>query len=145
MSRSVARARAAAVAVAAMVLGCVSVKTSDNSGGKDAAPAGLDAVAAPDSRAPDAVAAGPKTCREIRICVFNCREDAACASRCASTAAGPARAQYQQAQMCSLQACPNQDPDCRCNEECHGGGACTVAVDECDEAVSDPFCDGPCH
>jgi len=139
---------AMALALGISILGCV--KTEGGKDGKDAAATGKPdgASAAADTMAtvtPDAPAAAPTTCREIRICIFNCREDAACAGRCVSSAPQAARALFNQAKSCSDNACPTQEPDCRCIEECHGGGMCTEVVDECDEAISDPFCDGPCH
>jgi len=135
---------AMALVLGIAVLGCV----KDAGAGKDAsATSKADATTKEDaaSSAADAMAAAPTTCREIRICIFNCREDAACAGRCVSSAPQAARALFNQAKSCSENACPTQEPDCRCVEECHGGGMCTEVVDECDEAISDPFCDGPCH
>jgi hypothetical protein len=135
---------AMALVLGIAVLGCV----KDEGAGKDgSATSKADATIKEDaaSSAADAMAAPPTTCREIRICIFNCREDAACAGRCVSSAPQAARALFNQAKSCSENACPTQEPDCRCIEECHGGGMCTEVVDECDEAISDPFCDGPCH
>jgi hypothetical protein len=95
--------------------------------------------------APDAMAAAPTTCREIRVCIFNCADDKGCASRCVSTAPAAARQKYDEAHTCILSACPDQDEDCRCNQECFAGGTCTDLVDTCDDAVSDPLCDVKCH
>jgi hypothetical protein len=126
------------LALAVSVIGCVK-----EGGGKDAsASKPTDAInGAPDTGSADAI----MSCKDIRSCVFACREDQTCAARCVAAAPQAARGLYQQAKACSENACPTQDPDCRCMEECHGGGMCTEVVDECDEATSDPFCDGPCH
>jgi hypothetical protein len=94
---------------------------------------------------PDAVAAAPISCREIRVCIYACGTDNGCAARCVSSAPTAARALYQQAQACSAGACDQGDIACRCEQECDATGSCYDIVNECDEAVSDPFCDGPCH
>jgi hypothetical protein len=122
---------------------CVGIKPEPSADG--GAP-GPDASSAEDTRTttPDASAA-PRSCRDIRVCVFACGADQGCAARCESSAPAVARLLHEQSQMCSLRVCPEQDIECRCDQECHGGGACTDLVDECDEAISDPFCDGPCH
>jgi len=128
------------LALGLSVLGCV--KTGEGNGkdgsttnGGGAGGGGQDATATADAIS---------NCRDIRDCVFRCGQDSACAARCASAAPQAARALFDQAQMCSRQACPEQDVECRCMEECLGG-TCTQVVDECDEATSDLFCDGPCH
>jgi hypothetical protein len=123
--------------------GCVKVIDERADGG--AAPTS-DGAPSADAGAgvPDAFQA-PTSCREIRSCAFQCGEDRTCAARCVSTAPSAARQLYDQAQACSQQVCPTQDIECRCDQECFGGGACHEIVDECDEAISDPFCDGPCH
>lgn len=123
------------LALALLISACVRIEDDRK---KDAAPM-LDAQPAPDSRI------SPRSCREIRNCVFDCGEAVECAALCVSSAPAVARAQYNQAQMCSAQVCPTQDIECRCAEECFIGGNCQQIVDECDEASSDRFCDGPCH
>jgi hypothetical protein len=87
----------------------------------------------------------PTNCQTLRSCIYACRADTACAAHCLATAPAAARQQYDQANACSTQACPNRDDiDCRCMAECLGG-ECTQIVDECDDAASDPFCDMQCH
>jgi hypothetical protein len=111
-------------------------------GGKDGGtPPANDSGASP---ALDAMAA-PKTCRDIRVCLFNCGTDMNCAAQCVSLAPPAARMQYQDIHSCSTAACPQQDEDCRCNQECLAGGQCSDLVDVCDEAISDPWCDVKCH
>jgi hypothetical protein len=122
-------------------LGCVKV---DDAKKADGSAPHLDAAAGAEAGR-DATAAPPTTCREIRVCLYGCGADPACAARCQSSAPARARQQYDEAHACSLRVCPNQEPDCRCIEECLGGGTCSQLVDECDEAVSDPFCDVRCH
>jgi hypothetical protein len=122
-----------------------------NQASPDAASGHHDGAAAADSAGPDVtpVADAPPTptsCQTLRSCVYACRTDKACVARCIASAPAAARQQYDQANACSLQACPNQDDiDCRCNAECLGGGECTQVVDECDNSASDPFCDTQCH
>jgi hypothetical protein len=128
--------------------GCVSTKADDHSDGAaaphDGAARSDGAVA--DGAGPSADAmAPPTTCREIRICIYRCGQDKACATACASAAPTAARAKFSEVQSCSQGACPDGDAVCRCMEECYVGGMCTDVVDDCDEAVSDPFCDILCH
>jgi hypothetical protein len=131
------------LALGLSVLGCVKTDegkgkggSAGNSGGAGGGGGGgKDATAAADAIT---------TCRDIRECVFKCGKDSACAASCVAVAPQAARAQYDQARMCSMGVCSEQDIDCRCMEECLGG-TCTQIFDECDEAMSDSFCDGPCH
>jgi hypothetical protein len=111
------------------------------SGGKGGTGGGgtADSGAGADAMGP------PASCRDIRVCIYNCAEDQQCAKNCVSAAPAAARGQFNDAQECSTNACPTQDADCRCTEECLGGGRCSELVDECDEAISDPFCDIRCH
>jgi hypothetical protein len=154
MSGPVERVRSFAFVPVAFVVWaastCVSVPPEDrgNSSTPDAARADAgkptDGAKTPDLASAEAPIA-PTTCREIRVCVYDCGEDLDCAARCASSATTAARALYQQGRACSMQACPDQDVECRCDQECHGLGQCTDIFDECDDAASDPFCDHPCH
>ena len=136
----VRRSLAIVLALGIAVLGCVKTdegKGKDGSAGTNMGGAG----GGNDAMAPvDAIT----TCRDIRDCVYKCGQNTACAASCVSVAPQAARTLYDQARMCSQQACPEQDIECRCMEECLGG-TCTQIVDECDEATSDLFCDGPCH
>jgi hypothetical protein len=109
----------------------------------DGAP-GADAAGALDETSADAPPT-PTSCQTLRSCVYACRTDMVCVARCIASAPAAARQQYDQANTCSLQACPGGDIDCRCMAECLGGGDCTQVVDECDNAASDPFCDMQCH
>jgi hypothetical protein len=131
----------------ALVGGCSAGKDKNGVGGSGGGSGGGGSGGAgSDASTPAADAMGPPaSCRDIRVCIYNCAEDMNCAKNCVSVAPSAARAQFNDAQECSLNACPNQDPDCRCTEECLGGGACAEIVDECDEAISDPFCDIRCH
>jgi hypothetical protein len=149
MVRSVRCALAMALVFA--IAGCAKGEDKGGSGGsggqggsggkQDGSAPGADSAGA---TAPDAMGT-PKTCRDIRACLFNCGDDTACASRCVSAAPAAARQQYDEIHMCSLAACPQQDEDCRCNQECLAGGQCSDMVDVCDEAISDPWCDVKCH
>jgi hypothetical protein len=134
------------LALGALVALCACVAIQDTRKKDAGGGGGGGSGGAADARAgtPD-VQAAPQTCREIRNCRFDCGEDPDCAARCFSAAPGVARAQFSEAQMCSAQVCPTQDTECRCAEECFTGGNCQQIVDECDEASSDKFCDGPCH
>lgn len=126
-----------AVTLALLAFACVPIEDNRK---RDAAPPAPDGqVATPDAQT------APRSCRDIRNCVQDCGENAACASACVSTAPGVARQQFNEAQMCSLGVCEAQDIECRCREECYEGGTCYQIVEECDEAASDKFCDGPCH
>jgi hypothetical protein len=151
MSGPVHPARSLALVVFVASIACVSVPPEDKIGAEpDAARAGGDAGKSPDAAgsadiASADAASAPTTCREIRVCVYDCGQDMDCAARCASSATAAARALYQQGRTCSMQACPDQDIECRCDQECHGLGLCTDLFDECDQAASDPFCDFPCH
>jgi hypothetical protein len=91
----------------------------------------------------DASAAGvaPKDCRGLLNCVHACDKDTTCASKCVTQAPAAAQALYKMIQMCSMQACPDHDPSCRCENECQGGGQCAEMVDECNQGVPDDFCD----
>jgi hypothetical protein len=128
------------IALFAALLGCVPIEQKKDAAPPRDGPRAADvAMSAPDAQA------SPANCQQIRNCVFRCQGDTACADRCVSSAPGPARQLYNTAQMCSRSVCAPDDIECRCAQECHGGGACTEIVDECDEAISDLFCDGPCH
>jgi hypothetical protein len=91
----------------------------------------------------DASAAGiaPKDCRGLRNCVHACDKDTACASKCVSQAPAAAQTLYKMIQTCSMQACPDRDLSCRCENECQGGGQCDPLVDQCNEGNPDDFCD----
>jgi hypothetical protein len=141
------------LAVLALVVCCGACVSKESASSDGAATQRHDGAASlADSGAPvvDSQAAAdapptPTNCQTIRSCVYACRDDAACAARCVSGAPMAARQQWQQANACSMQACPNQaDVDCRCMAECLGGD-CTQVVDVCDDAASDPFCDMQCH
>jgi hypothetical protein len=98
----------------------------------------------PAAGPPDAggVSAKPTDCRSLLVCVDSCRADAACAGRCIAAAPADAQALYKKIHDCSLKACPDQTmTDCRCENECYGGGECTDLVDECDMSTPDFFCD----
>jgi len=133
------RGLAATLVWGSLALACIKVPSRAD-GGSPTADAGRS-----DGKAPADAAPIPTSCREIRVCVYACGQDKTCADRCAAGAPAAARAKYMMARSCSLQQCPDEDVICRCNEECYFGGVCYDLVDECDEGVSDPFCDIPCH
>jgi hypothetical protein len=88
----------------------------------------------------------PKTCRDIRSCLWGCNTDMACQMYCISSAPMAAQNAYKDVQACSKAACPKQDADCRCQEECFAGGSCFDLIDaDCDMGGSDDYCDEECH
>ena len=144
MVRSVRCALAMALAFA--LAGCVSDANKGNQGGSggsndSGATSGADSGG---STTPDAM--GPvMSCRDVRVCIHNCGQDMTCAGKCVSTAPPAIRQQYEQIQACSMMACSQQDEPCRCDQECFAGGQCFDLVEDCDDAVSDPWCDVRCH
>jgi hypothetical protein len=96
-----------------------------------------------DSPAPDAQPA-PQTCEELRYCVYLCGADRSCVSRCGALADPAALSRYQTVTRCSLDACPDQAVECRCNAEC-GLGPCLDLVDGCAGRSIDRFCARACR
>jgi hypothetical protein len=86
----------------------------------------------------------PKSCAEIRTCVAFCEQDMACAGRCVDQATAAARTEYQTVTTCSRRVCPTGDINCRCEQECQGGGECLDIVDQCRQFGDDVFCDELC-
>jgi hypothetical protein len=134
----------------ALVLGGSACVSDQKNGGPQGGTSGQDGapvVKADTGTSPvmDAMAAAPKTCQEVRICLHNCGNDMTCAGKCVSSAPTAIRQQYQEIQACSMMACPSQDEPCRCEQECFNMGQCFELVDACDEALSDPWCDVRCH
>ena len=114
--------------------------------GRDSADAEVDPE--PDAGYPGPVDAGPAmTCIAIRNCVVRCQTDSACAQRCVDQAAasGP-RDPPESADVQPRGLCAADDMECRCEQECFGGGACLDLVDECGrtQGEEDLFCDGLC-
>ena len=96
----------------------------------------------PDAAAVDAKPDGdpPYSCLMVRNCIYLCDRDPACEQRCVDRADDAGRALYDQLVACSIQACPAQDIDCRCTEECFGGGGCLDAFDQCTQSLQEGFC-----
>jgi hypothetical protein len=122
----------------------------------DAAPAASDGStrpvdAEPESE-PDAAprsvpdAGPPGSCVEIRNCIVRCETDATCAQRCVDQAPAAARAGHQAIGTCSRGVCQPTDINCRCEQECQGGGTCFDLVEECrgPGLAEDVFCDELC-
>jgi hypothetical protein len=110
----------------------------DTSEGDAGTPNGGD----PDSGAPDGVSVTPTNanCLQIRMCVAACM-DAACADRCVALGSPAGRALFDQLQMCSRTACPDQtDRTCRCEAECIFPGTCADLQNMCADGVTDPAC-----
>jgi len=154
MLRSVRCALALALLFASW--GCVSDAskgatggTGGGSGGSGGSGASHDSGAATGgtggNNTPDAAAAAPTKCQEVRVCIHNCGQDMACAAKCVSSAPTAVRQQYQEIQACSMGACPQQDEPCRCEQECFADGMCFDLVETCDDGVGDPWCDVRCH
>jgi hypothetical protein len=113
--------------------------------GPDASVPEPDPDPEPDAAALAPMDAGPPlTCVAIRNCVARCQADNACAQRCVTEAAAPARTSYEKVVICSRQACATAEIECRCEEECQGGGMCVDIVDECRAPGEDLFCDQLC-
>jgi hypothetical protein len=93
--------------------------------------------------APDADPS-PQTCEELRYCVYRCGPDRNCVSRCGVFAEPAAISRYQTVTRCSLDVCPDQDVQCRCNAEC-GLGPCLDLVDGCAGRSPDRFCASACR
>jgi hypothetical protein len=134
--------------------GCSSEPTPPRTG--DAAAAATDARV-PDAEPepspdPDAAprpvpdAGPPMSCVAIRNCIVRCETDTTCAQRCVDQAAMSARTTYQRVVTCSRGVCAADDINCRCEQECQGGGACLDLVDECrgPSLGDDTFCDELC-
>jgi hypothetical protein len=67
-----------------------------------------------------------------------------CARLCVDQAAATARTEYQTVSACSRRVCPTGDLNCRCEQECQGGGECLDIVDQCRQFGEDLFCDELC-
>jgi hypothetical protein len=111
----------------------------------DAAPsAGQGATSPPPGPAPAPDALAPQTCEEIRYCIYRCGQNGDCAATCLGGAPPAAVTRYQAVLRCSLDPCPAQELDCRCNSEC-GYGACLDLVDACAGRNPDRFCSQICR
>jgi hypothetical protein len=137
-----ARATRLAMLAILLSLGCFKLvgpppdgaaSTGTGSGGTPADPAPT----------PDALPS-PRTCEELRYCVYQCGLDRDCVSRCGAFADPAAISRYQTVARCSLDVCPEQDVQCRCNAEC-GLGPCLDLVDGCVGRSPDRFCANACR
>jgi hypothetical protein len=137
----------ALVAAGAIAASCGESPAPTPASGSDAAPADADPEPEPDAALRPIADAGPPTsCVAIRNCLVRCQADSACAQRCVDGASAPARTQYQSVVTCSRRVCATDDMNCRCEQECQGGGECLEIVDGCrgPELAEDLFCDELC-
>jgi len=113
------------------------VGTAGDTGETDA---GMPDGGDPDGGTPDGVTPTNANCLQLRMCVASCM-DAACVDRCLELGSPAGRALFDQLQMCSKTACPDQtDRTCRCEAECIFPGPCADLQDMCADGVTDPAC-----
>lgn len=132
------------LALLGLLSSCVPRKEAEHPDGGDKTSSDGPAAAVDRHAAVDFPPA-PKTCGELRSCIYACGDSAACLSHCMTTAPAAAVKVNATVDACSKQACPQGDVLCRCDAECFFPGPCVDALGQCTEGASDQFCDIQCH